>query len=173
MVCHLADFPTPARARWPWQFRLFPQFLSRLPIPDTPAAEREAIGGLATQITAQAQARYALHRQARHRILTDLAAAGRDGVVPPLNQKLTAWWELDFPAFRGEIQKVFRQDIPLKERDAWEAWLAEHRGQHDQLTAAIVGLETDLNRRVYTLFDLSAAEIKLIEGSTKYRYGEV
>ena len=90
-----------------------------------------------------------------------------------MNQKLTAWWELDFPAFRGEIQKVFRQDIPLKERDAWEAWLAEHRGQHDQLTAAIVGLETDLNRRVYALFDLSAAEIKLIEGSTKYRYGEV
>ena len=118
--------------------RFLTQFMSRLPIPDAPAAEREAIGGLATQITAQAQARYALHRQARHRILTDLAAAGKGGVTPPLNQKLTAWWELDFPAFRGEIQKVFRQDIPLKERDAWEAWLAEHRGQHDQLTAAIV-----------------------------------
>ena len=45
--------------------------------------------------------------------------------------------------------------------------------QHDQLTAEIVRLETDLNRRVYTLFDLSVAEIKLIEESTKYRYGEV
>ena len=155
------------------RFRLIDQYLRPLHIPDAPAAEREAIGGLATQITAQAQARYALHRQARHRILTDLGAAGKGGVTPPLNQKLTAWWELDFPAFRGEIQKVFRQDIPLKERDAWEAWLAERRGQHDQLTAAIVGLETDLNRRVYTLFDLSAAEIKLIEASTKYRYGEV
>ncbi len=156
-----------------WQFRLFPQFLGRLPIPDAPAADRDAIGGLAMQITAQAQARYALHRQTRHRILTDLGAAGKGGVTPFLNQKLTAWWELDFPAFRGEIRKVYRQEIPLKERDAWEAWLAEHRDRHDQLTAAIVGLETDLNRRVYTLFDLSAAEIKLIEASTKYRYGEV
>ena len=155
------------------RYTLSAQFMSRLPIPDAPAAEREAIGGLATQITAQAQARYALHRQARHRILTDLAAAGKGGVTPPLNQKLTAWWELDFPAFRGEVQKVFRQDIPLKERDAWEAWLAERRDQHDQLTAEIVRLETDLNRRVYALFDLSAAEVKLIEESTKYRYGEV
>jgi hypothetical protein len=33
--------------------------------------------------------------------------------------------------------------------------------------------ETDLNRRVYALFGLSAAEIKIIEESTKYRYGEV
>jgi hypothetical protein len=154
-------------------YEVQPGELTRFPIPDAPAADRDAIGGLASQITAQAQARYALHRQARHRILTDLAASSRGGVTPPLNQKLTAWWELDFPAFRGEIQKVFRQDIPLKERDAWEAWLAEHRDQHDQLTAAIVGLETDLNRRVYTLFDLSTAEIKLIEASTKYRYGEV
>ena len=170
----MSQFCQPLRLRAGlWQYRLLPQFLGRLPIPDAPAAEREAIGGLSTQITAQAQARYTLHRQARHRILTDLAAAGRGGAIPPLNQKLTAWWDLDFPAFRGEIQKVFRQDIPVKERDAWEAWLAEHRGQHDQLTAAMVGLETDLNRRVYTLFDLSAAEIKLIEASTKYRYGEV
>jgi len=36
-----------------------------------------------------------------------------------------------------------------------------------------VRLETDLNRRVYSLFDLSAAEVKIIEESTKYRYGEV
>jgi hypothetical protein len=36
-----------------------------------------------------------------------------------------------------------------------------------------VGLETDLNRRVYALFDLSAAEVKLIKESTKFRYGEV
>ena len=147
------------------------QFLGRLPIPDAPAADRDAIGALAREITAQA--RYALHRQARHRILADLGAAGRGGVTPFLNQKLTAWWGLEFPIFRGEVQKVFHQDIPLCERDAWEAWLSERREQNDQLTAEIERLETDLNRRVYALFDLSAAEIELIEESTKYRYGEV
>jgi hypothetical protein len=34
-------------------------------------------------------------------------------------------------------------------------------------------LETELNARVYTLFDLSPAEIVIIEASTKYRFGEV
>ena len=44
---------------------------------------------------------------------------------------------------------------------------------HDRLTAAIVRHETDLNARVYALFDLAPADIRLIEESTKYRYGEV
>ena len=55
----------------------------------------------------------------------------------------------------------------------WEGWLASQRGEHEQRTAEIVRLETQLNQRVYALFDLTAAEIKLIEESTKYRYGEV
>ena len=90
-----------------------------------------------------------------------------------LNQKLTAWWALDFPALRAELQKVFKRDIGLAERDDWEAWLAQRRSQHQQFTAKIIRLETELNRRVYALFDLTPAEINLIEASTKYRYGEV
>jgi hypothetical protein len=90
-----------------------------------------------------------------------------------LNQKLTAWWELDFAGLRAELQKVFKRDIPLAERDEWEAWLKQRRSQHQQLTAEIIRLETGLNRRVYALFNLTPAEIKLIEESTKYRYGEV
>ena len=34
-------------------------------------------------------------------------------------------------------------------------------------------METELNGRVYVLFDLTPAEIRIIEESTKYRYGEV
>lgn len=34
-------------------------------------------------------------------------------------------------------------------------------------------METRLNQQVYALFDLTDAEIKLIEESTKYQYGEV
>jgi hypothetical protein len=42
-----------------------------------------------------------------------------------------------------------------------------------QRTDAIVRMETNLNARVYALFDLTPAEIKIIEQSAKYRYGEV
>lgn len=50
---------------------------------------------------------------------------------------------------------------------------ARGRAGHGRLTAEIVRLETDLNAHVYQLFDLTAAEIKIIEDSTKYKYGEV
>ena len=61
----------------------------------------------------------------------------------------------------------------MRQRADWEEWLAAQRGEHEQRTAEIVRLETQLNQRVYALFDLTDAEIKLIEESTKYRYGEV
>jgi hypothetical protein len=47
------------------------------------------------------------------------------------------------------------------------------RGEHAARTVEIVRLETQLNAHVYALFDLNAAEVKIIEESTKYRYGEV
>ncbi len=109
-----------------------------------------------------------MQRRTRHRILTDLGAPGA-----ALNQKLTAWWALDFPGFLGEVCKAFKREIPVRQRDDWEGWLAEQRGEHAQRTAEIVRLETQLNAQVYTLFNLSLAEIKIIEESTKYRYGEV
>jgi hypothetical protein len=86
---------------------------------------------------------------------------------------LTSWWNLDFPAFRAEIKKVFKKDIPLAERDEWEDWLAEQRADHQRLTADIVRLESELNTCVYALFDLTPEEIQTIEESTKYSYGEV
>jgi hypothetical protein len=51
--------------------------------------------------------------------------------------------------------------------------LASRRAEHEQRTAEIVRLETELNARVCALFDLTPAEIKIVEESTKYRYGEV
>jgi hypothetical protein len=142
------------------------QFISRLPIPDPAPAEREALGALALAITAEARSRYALHT--RRRILADLGTPGK-----ALNQRLTAWWDLDFAAFRAEVQKVFRQDIPVKARDEWDEWLAERRAAHAAHTAEIVALETELNARVYALFALTPEEIAIIAAATKYRYGEV
>ena len=104
------------------RYQLLTQFISRLPIPDAPTADRDAIAALALAITEQARARYTLHRQTRHRILTDLGAPGA-----ALNQKLTAWWELDFAGFLAEVRKAFKREIPVRQRDDWEGWLAAQR----------------------------------------------
>jgi len=119
-------------------------------------------------ITEHAQARYALHQRVRHRLQADLGTP-----EAKLNQKLTAWWEQDFSILRAEVKKVFKHDIPLADRDEWETWHIANRAEHARLTAEIIRLETELNTRVYALFDLTTEEIAIIEESTKYRYGEV
>jgi hypothetical protein len=80
---------------------------------------------------------------------------------------------LDFTAFRAEIQKAWKRDIPLRDRDDWDGLLAERRAEHERLTSAIVAAETELNARVYALFKLTRDEIQIVEESTTYRYGEV
>ncbi|MBI3948401.1 MAG: N-6 DNA methylase [Armatimonadetes bacterium] len=150
------------------RYRLIDQYMRPLPIPDPPPPERQALADLAMAITEKARARYDLHRRTRHRIESDLGAPGRS-----LNQKLTAWWSLDFPTLRAEVNKAFRHDIPLAERDEWEAWLAARAAEHRSLTDGIIALEGELNERVHALFGLSREEIRVVEESTKYGYGEV
>jgi len=149
-------------------YQLATQFITRLPIPAMSDADRTAVGTLAMEITDLAGARYTLHGRVRHRLHSDFGTPDK-----ALNNKLTAWWTLDFPALRVEMQKVFKRDIPLKDRDEVEAWLTAQRADHARLTAEIVTRETALNARVYALFNLTPDEIALIEESTKYRYGEV
>ncbi|MEO6062913.1 MAG: N-6 DNA methylase [Thermoflexales bacterium] len=152
------------------RYRLQTQFIERLPIPSATAEDRAVLGDLAMRITEQAKARYALHRDTRARILTDLSAPGGGG---KLNNALSAWWTLGFAAFRAEVKKAMRADIPVRDRAGWETYLGEQRARHDALTGDIIRLETELNAHVYRLFDLTAAEIALIEASTKYKYGAV
>lgn len=149
-------------------FEIQPGELSHLPVPDASDEEHGELGRLAEEITVKARERYTLHERTRRRMVSDL---GKPGMK--LNQELWAWWNLDFPTFRAGVKKVFKKDIPLAERDDWEEWLAGRHAEHRRLTAEIVRLETELNTRVYALFDLTPEEIQTIEESTKYRYGEV
>ena len=88
-----------------------------------------------------------------------------------LNQKLTAWWKLDFPGFHGRGAQGIQAGLSWwrRARTTGRYGSPPGRAEHEQRTAEIVRLETQLNTRVYVLFDLSAAEIKIVEESTKYR----
>lgn len=151
-----------------WQFQTKSQFVNRLPIPNLTDADRAALSALAVQLTADARARYALHVAVRRRIQADLGTPDS-----PLNLKLSAWWRLTFGELRAQVKHVYGKDIPLGERDEWEAWLTAQKETHDARTAAIIAGETDLNARVGELFGLTNDERKLIESSTKYAFGEV
>lgn len=81
------------------RYRLFAQSMARLPIPESSDEDRNVIGKLAIKITEEARARYALHTRAQRRILSDLGTSDKK-----INQKLTAWCNLDFPGFRAEVK---------------------------------------------------------------------
>jgi hypothetical protein len=148
-------------------YQHFTQFIERLPIPSLTNTQRETIGALAQELTATAKQRYEVRRKTTHRVQNDLGTPqGR------LNQRLAMWWELPFKEFRGEIVKVFKRDIPLKDRDDWETLLRERTAEIAKLTGEIVMLETILNAEVYAAFGLNDDEIRLIEEETKYTYGE-
>jgi hypothetical protein len=151
-----------------WQYRVIRQFVERLPIPEAGETQRNDIGNAAVAATAEARARYALHRKARSRILTDLGRPDRN-----LGEKLSSWWLLDFPSFRADVRRVFGNDVPVHDRDDWEEWLRLQKAEHERLTDRLVSLEVGLNDLVYKLFRLTADEINIVEENTKYPYGEV
>ena len=148
-------------------YQHFTQFMVNIPIPPLTDDQRAHIGTLAQQLTEKARQRYEARRKTTHRIRRDL---GVDGVN--LNQRLQEWWLLPFTEFRDELRKVFKRDIPLKERDGWEELLRERANEIRRLTDEIVRLETELNAAVYDVFGLDEQERKLIEQETKYHYGE-
>ena len=148
------------------RYRLFAQFMERLPIPAMTDPDRTTLADLAKNATRVANARYAHHAAALQRIRTDLVTHD------DLGRKLEAWWTLDFPAFREEI-KHRHGEIPIKERGQWQEWLAEARAVHAKLTAELVRYETAINAKVYELFALTPDEIALVEAETRYQLGEM
>jgi hypothetical protein len=83
---------------------------------------------------------------------------------------LEKWWTLDFAAFRDEVKRVFRTEVPVKERGSWEAYLAEHAAKVHAFNAAIEKAEREIDAIVYRLFDLTPEEIALLEASIAGQY---
>ena len=61
------------------------------------------------------------------------------------------------------MKKAFKADIPLAERSAWEDWITRDRAEIARLSAEIAQAENEINSIVYRLFDLTSAEIALLE----------
>lgn len=141
-------------------FRMKSQYLEPLPIPDATPAQKAALAALAKTAQTHAEARYALQTALTRRI-PDLCPPGRE---LKLTTRLQEWWTLpDFATFRAEVKKAFKADIPLAERSAWEDWITRDRAEIARLSAEIAQAENEIDSVVYHLFDLTSAEITLLE----------
>ena len=81
-----------------------------------------------------------------------------------------AWPSLSFADLRALFVKRCKTDIAVGERDQWERYLAQNRAEAAALAAKIADAEAEINARVYRLFDLSKADIALIEATIAGQY---
>jgi hypothetical protein len=141
-------------------YRAKTQYIQTLPLPSMPSEAAQALGDLARLAQSSAEQRLKLQRALTRRI-PDLCPPSRD---PKLTTRLQEWWTLpDFAAFRAEVKKVFKADIPLAERSAWEDWISRDRAEIARLSAEITKAEAQIDSIVYGLFDLTPDEIALLE----------
>lgn len=142
--------------------RFFSNHLGEMPIPNWPDATKIELAALSSKAHAAAKTRLTLQTALTRRI-PDLCPPGRD---LKLTTRLQEWWSLpDFAAFRAEVKKVFKADIPLAERSAWEDWITRDRAEIARLSAEITKAEAQIDQIVYALFDLTPDEIGLLEAS--------
>lgn len=138
------------------------KYIDPLPIPSVTNKQKTALATLAEACQTHAEARYALQEGLRRRI-PDLCPPERDA---KLNTKLKEWWRLpDFAAFRAEIKKCFKAEIPLNERTDWEDWITRDKAEIHRLSGEIATLEAEINKQIYALFDLTGEEITLLEAN--------
>lgn len=142
-----------------WRLELREQYINTIPIPAASIDVRHAMADMARRCQVAAEARYKAEQEVVRRI-PDLAPAP---ATAKLTKRLQAWHELDFTAFAKEVEKTFKQPIPLKERNDWQAFLAEHRAVIEARSAEISQLEAEIDKQVYSLFDLNASEINIID----------
>lgn len=145
-----------------WRLELRVQYMETIPIALSDDSQKAQLSKLGKATQDAAEKRFSL-QQALIRRIPDLAPAGR---LVKLSTKLLEWWTLpDFAAFRSEVKKSLKADIPLAERTAWEDWIARDKAEIARLSAQIAANERQINEIVYRLFDLTPDEIQLLEAS--------
>ncbi len=138
------------------------QYVEKLPIPSWSPSARAELAAASEQASNAAQERLTVQMALTRRI-ADLSPLEDE---PKLSTKLKEWWTLpSFAAFRGEVKKVFKADIPLADRSAWEDWITRDRAEIARLSAEIAKAEAQIDSIVYGLFDLTPDEIALLESA--------
>lgn len=103
--------------------------------------------------------------QCEHRFRRRLSDLCPEEQTFKLNKKLENWWLLNFDELQKELQKAFKANIPLAERNDWQDYFEAEQKKHSDLNQKIVSLEQQLNQQVYKLFNLTKKEIALIEST--------
>ncbi len=151
-----------------WQYRLIAQFMEKIPIPEASESDREALADLAKRSCSLGVKQYELQTNFQRRLVQSFGENADGG----LNTKAQAWWELSLNELGAALKKSYRlTDNPMKNphtADQWESYLEEKRAKVDDLSRQLADTEAELNDRVFRLFELTTAEIKLLQKEVEH-----
>ena len=89
-----------------------------------------------------------------------------------LNNKAQEWWERSLNELGDALKTSFRLKAnPFKKpqtADEWEPYLADKQRDYQSLIQQLATAEAEINDRVYKLFDLTPAEIKLLQREVEH-----
>lgn len=155
-----------------WQYRLFAQFLEKLPIPNAAESERDAIARVAHRCSELGRERYDAQIRVQSRLIKTFGEDQHGESLGVLNQKAAMWWEQPLNALGMALKASFRlTSNPFTNprlADEWEPYLLEHRQNVDRLSRALVDEEAEMNNRVYRLFSLTRDEVSLLEREVEH-----
>jgi hypothetical protein len=155
-----------------WQYRLIAQFMENIPIPDAPAAARNAIAALAERCNALGMQRYHLEEQVRHRLTQTFGFDDKGQTLGKLNEKAQEWWKQPINGLGEALKQSFkRKRDPFANpatADEWEPYLSGKKAEVDILRRQLAGTEAEINDRVYQLFSLTPNEIKLLQKEVEH-----
>lgn len=155
-----------------WQYRLFAQFMEKLPIPAAHEADRNSIANLAQRCCELGLERYRVEAGVQHRLKQTFGESPSGASLGVLNKKAQAWWGATLNALGDALKQSFGLDSnPLKTpkiADQWEPYLDEKRHDHKQLSRQLADAESEINDRVYRLFHLTPDEIALLRHEVEH-----
>jgi hypothetical protein len=147
-------------------FRLFTQHVATLPIPDAEPHQKKELEKLTNQAQTAAEARRDIVKRFGLMVLRDFARAKSkqpSATLPGAMQQAIP----TFDEFTAVLKERFKRELNLSEKSDWQADLDTARAAVAQHTDTITACEQAIDQIVYGLFDLSAAEVALIENKAE------
>lgn len=144
-----------------YRYRMFTQYVGRVPVPACEPPTREEIGVLARQASEWGRARHVLTENVLERLVDGF---NRSLVAPKTSIKLRKWPTLSFVELGAELKKSFLLGRNPWERplvaDEWSAYMKDRYAEHADLSHRIAQAEDRIDRLVFRLFDLDPGEVQ-------------
>lgn len=83
--------------------------------------------------------------------------------IQKMSKKLSAFYELSFDEFLGELTKQ-KINLKLSEQDKWQEYFDDYKEKITKIKNDIAICDREIDRLVYTLYNLTDDEIKIMEG---------